>query len=652
MNEAGLFETWELLGGNSTKKDEWMQVGGRRLKRIDLLKYDSMSFPTSGNLIDPSRVVRGFYFSVSGNLIQDDNFGYTYIPMRGHNITVNYSGGFHLLAVNEFGECTHANENSTETEAARTLKFQEGDVYAALSIRLTELGKTAACNYGDEKPQYLEFGTVNKQDFLQSEKERIATDKAGADIICAVQKRQFDSFEYNLFDASDPDCMEGVYLSERGNLLENSEYAVSGFIVFNEDMKRLILSVNGKVTDIGGGHIVLYDKYKNVVFSDSITDLKGIVTWRPDTVYARFSIAGYKRGRIQIEVGNVVTEYKEFDRPIIKRIPQQAVSNSLQLKSLLGQQTTRISGVHLSTDEVVTLSVFPWYLKKGLQMSFCAKIEVFSAIYIGKGYEKYRGDWLKIDSEHIEYQHYEDSMSEKGSLAHGLNISNFIMVNLSADTSGRLSFSLVSIDGSFQGEFDNWGYEANYEAFVKSEGSQLDNVTLCAANPDFRCPIWAFGDSYFGISSSRWPGVMKSLGYFNYLIDGLAGQSSKGAWDELQRCLYFGTPKYLLWCLGMNDNDDTFERYFNDVRSLCVSKGITMVASTIPTTPIKNKEIITQIVRDSGLRYVDFYKAVGSNPDGHWYDGYLASDDVHPTDLGAAALAMQVLTDFPELMQF
>ena len=37
---------------------------------------------------------------------------------------------------------------------------------------------------------------------------------------------------------------------------------------------------------------------------------------------------------------------------------------------------------------------------------------------------------------------------------------------------------------------------------------------------------------------------------------------------------------------------------------------------------------------------------------GYWYPGYLYSDNVHPTELGAQVMATQVLTDFPELLQY
>lgn len=47
------------------------------------------------------------------------------------------------------------------------------------------------------------------------------------------------------------------------------------------------------------------------------------------------------------------------------------------------------------------------------------------------------------------------------------------------------------------------------------------------------------------------------------------------------------------------------------------------------------------------------YKAVTGNELTHdWYEGYLSSDGVHPTALGAKAEAMRILCDIPEITQY
>ena len=108
----------------------------------------------------------------------------------------------------------------------------------------------------------------------------------------------------------------------------------------------------------------------------------------------------------------------------------------------------------------------------------------------------------------------------------------------------------------------------------------------------------------------------------------------------------------MIWCLGMNDADASYIETLNLLKSLCDSKNIKLILSTVPTVPSRNKEVIKTTVLSSGNRYIDFYKAVGANNVGVWYSGYLNADEVHPNQVGADALATQVLIDFPELMQY
>ena len=309
----------------------------------------------------------------------------------------------------------------------------------------------------------------------------------------------------------------------------------------------------------------------------------------------------------------------------------------------------------LSDSESLQIPDYPFHIKKGLCMSLYADITTFDAICFGKGYMEYRGDWLKIDAQNITLQHSESGIRDVETIAHGLSISSFVKVVMKQDNDGVLHVILQSMSGTFQHAFAGFGYEANFAAFVRSSGSFLSNVVLSATNVDFNCPIWACGDSYFGVTPGRWPYYIKQYGYFNFLINGLAGQGSWGAYDDLVRMLKFGKPEYLVWCLGMNDNDSSvFISYFEKVRTLCEQKGITLIAATVPTVPsrIESKEAISAYVRNCGLRYIDFYKAVGTNDSGEWHSGFLDSDGIHPTALGAQALALQVIIDFPEIMQY
>ena len=78
-----------------------------------------------------------------------------------------------------------------------------------------------------------------------------------------------------------------------------------------------------------------------------------------------------------------------------------------------------------------------------------------------------------------------------------------------------------------------------------------------------------------------------------------------------------------------------------------------MLFRSIPNVPDRINTFKNDIVKLSGLRYIDFAKAVNAEVTGaSWYNGCLSSDNVHPTIAGAKALASQVLVDFPEIMQY
>ena len=610
-----------------------------KAKDLELKGSFYADIPTEGNLIDPNKVVNGYYFGNDGALNQNEDYGYTYIPMRGKNITINYGGGFKLSACDKYGSVTHTNDYPANYNVlSKTIIYQDGDEYAMVSVDLGSLGKSASAEYGNE-PQY--YKPYNEQYGNLIKENSISPRKLNDDII--IKK--------NLLNTSDVDYLKGYYLSEQNILIENENYAVSGYIPFTEEMEYMVMSRDGITITVGGGGVGLYDIYKNPIIIEQNQNIDGVVTWQENVAFVRYSIPDYKNGNIQIEVGNIPTEYSPYSGMLNPNILPKDKNIEIVL-STIGNNADKKSIDSLNNGEISTIDTFPMHLKKRLIMSFETMINTFSEVIIGKGYQQYRGDYLKIDDTNITLLHYEQSESQVETVAHGISIETFIKVSMYADNSGYLYVILQSKNGMFKYIFKGWGYEANYQPFVKSVNSSLSLLKLNVGCQDFKNPVWAFGDSYFGVASNRWVGVMRDFGFFNFLIDGLAGQNSNGAYSDLLKCLNFGTPKYLIWCLGMNDQDNTYKVVFDKVKSICEQKGITMIAATIPSVPARSKEVINQYVIESGLRYIDFKKAVGANELGVWYQGYLSSDEVHPTDLGAQALATQVLIDFPELMQY
>ncbi len=758
---------------NKTEFEENKQQQDEKFTELVMDSYNTASLPREGNLLNPDKVIRGFFTMSSGKFQANENYGVIYIPMKGNSVSTNSSTGGFLAATDKYGNITHVNAES-QTKS-KTIEYQDGDFFAIVTVYINQIEVSAAISYGNDIPTYNEYGfflkqkgkelssriekieplgnlldkdynystelgieTFNKkvisnmeitkgEEFSVSangtakwsrllfqfksvtgEEQRVDNIKNGETrkviaeidiesidlLVTATQagkvsininregeftklkeevenptkeingnrivdgsveliKLSSDIIERskNLFNPSDIDVKVGYFLTNDGKLSENSNYIVSGFIPFTEDMKNLQASIDGKAIG-GGGFSVLYnsEKIKVSSFINNVTN--GLLNWQEDVAFARFSFNTNDINKnIQIEQNDKITGYEPYGAKILEELLPEETDISI-LSSSLGNDADTVSKEALNDSETLTLDNFPWHIKKRLIMSFSASITSFTSIIIGKGIEQYRGDYLKIDATNITQLHYEQEESQKETIAHNLTIDTFIKLSLLSDNSGYLYVILQSKTGTFKYVFKQWAYEANWAPFVKSIGSTLTDLKFNAGCQDFKLPVWAFGDSYFGIAVNRWIGAIRDLKFFNFLVNGLAGQSSSGAYNDLQRCLNFGTPKYLLWCLGMNDGDSSFISTFDKVKYLCESKGITLIAATIPTVPGRSKEVISQYVRDSGVRYIDFYKAMGANAEGVWYDGYLDSDKVHPTSLGAQAQAMQVLVDFPELMQY
>ena len=606
------------------------------------------------NLFDPTSedYIENYFLTNGGNLQENQSYAVSnFIPFTKEMGTLIASidgqvitGGGFICLYNKDKTFIYGDQAGN---LGGKISWQETAAFARFSIYNYKKGRIQI-EVGDTVTDYVEPGYKLKENYIPN------------GLITPEKTVFFD--HKNLFDPTSEDYIENYFLTNGGNLQENQSYAVSNFIPFTKEMGTLIASIDGQVIT-GGGFICLYNKDKTFIYGDQAGNLGGKISWQETAAFARFSIYNYKKGRIQIEVGDTVTDYVEpgyklkenyIPNGLITDEERKDIENNQKMFSdSLGGNAAALSQDTLSPSSELTLTDYPYFIKKGLCLSFEANITQFNSIIIGKGYQKYRGEYLVIDNTNITLKFYENRDSQLGQVAHNLTIGTFIKVIMRGNNSDELFVILQTLSGTFTHKFGGFNYYFSYEAFVRTDSATtLTDIKFTGTNADLRLPVWAIGDSYFGISTNRWPGYMKEWGFFNFLLNGLAGQGSAAAYSDLERMLNFGTPKYLLWCLGMNDNDSTFKTNFDKVKILCADKGITLIASTIPTVPDRDKEVISQYVKDSGVRYIDFYNAVGTNENGEWFDGYLDTDNVHPTSIGAQALASQVLVDFPELMQY
>lgn len=282
-------------------------------------------------------------------------------------------------------------------------------------------------------------------------------------------------------------------------------------------------------------------------------------------------------------------------------------------------------------------------------------VNTFSTLEMGHGTKTNTpSSWVVVDDENITVY---STPTNKVTLQHGLTITNTIQLIIEVETNYKAKITLVSNGEKYNTEQDWDGNIGNI--FVNSINTVLGDCTVSWTCKNYSSPIWAYGDSYFGmVNKSRWIAQLLSNGYgTNMLIDGYPGRASNDAYSSLQASLKHGKPKYILWAMGMNnpDNDssvnESWNNIFDNVKNMCKENGITLIGCTIPNTPTQFNSYKNNVVRNAGIKYIDFAKSVGGeNKGASWYDGMLSGDLVHPTEKGAITLYLQALADFPELM--
>ena len=295
-------------------------------------------------------------------------------------------------------------------------------------------------------------------------------------------------------------------------------------------------------------------------------------------------------------------------------------------------------------------------IKNAKSISFSAKFTTFSSIKIAHGNaDEYASSHIIIDSTKVYvYKCYTDKQLVQ-TLTHGLTIKNNIGVIISCDIMGTASL-IVTSNGNIFSEDITW-FGSNGNIAATGIDMELNDVVFGFNCYRYNSNIWLFGDSYINLTDkSRWSSYLIKNGYNDILFNAFPGQNSESALIDFNNCISHGKPKIVIWCLGMNDVDQSSSvnsswlRVYNVIKEKCENLGITLILSTIPNVPSRNNSYKNSIIRSSGLRYIDFYNAVGSTESGSWYDGMLSTDGVHPTEKGAVALFSRAVADVPELM--
>ena len=294
--------------------------------------------------------------------------------------------------------------------------------------------------------------------------------------------------------------------------------------------------------------------------------------------------------------------------------------------------------------------------KKTLTLSFdVSTLSDTDVIRLGHGETNYGGNYIELTSTKLSVYSYIQSASLVKSQNHGLTVSDYVNITINVDVY-TADICVTTPSGTFRINDVSWSGR-NGQVFAVSTKSTIKNVKMRWTCTALTSDYWLFGDSYFNCTyAGRWPYYLVQDGVTDVLFTGYPGRACAAALAEFKVLLELGTPKYAIWCMGMNNKDSdtainaTYLATTQEFLELCEENGITPILTTIPCTPTVNNSHKNTWVKNSGYRYVDFAHAVGGEEVGSsWYDGMLHTDLVHPDTLGAEALYYQFIADFPEI---
>lgn len=338
--------------------------------------------------------------------------------------------------------------------------------------------------------------------------------------------------------------------------------------------------------------------------------------------------------------------------------------------------TKKISSDILVEGNELRLESFPQHLKKNLGLSLdCditslanGKLVVGQSLYpLGSNTNGINngGAYVVIDADSLFVHGFSGGGLDetRQSLKHGMSISGKTNIQLTVSNAKGKKYNtqvsnLVITCGTTTKQFSiEWDNLRGGTFFINSNNTNISDITMEAFSTETNRPVWVFGDSYLDISKMRWTWYAYEENLHNFLLCGKSGGNSAELFADCEKLLQHGKPRYILWCLGMTDKDHndsvvnaSWLKCAQALTDFCKENEITLLFTTIPNTPVRCNIAKNNWITNSRLRYLDFAGAVGADYyPSPWHEGYLASDNFHPTELGAKALYAQLKLDFPEL---
>lgn len=297
--------------------------------------------------------------------------------------------------------------------------------------------------------------------------------------------------------------------------------------------------------------------------------------------------------------------------------------------------------------------------KNGYSIGVSALIGKMGKIRVAKGLSAYAAGIIEVDGTNLYVYNPNAPTDTPTAYAHGLTIADLLTISIelplnAARVAGSKYYATVRITTNNAQSFVQndvpWiGCSGN--VVVSNVSGSYSSVFVCMNGEAFKKDIWIFGDSY----TDMWCNYLTPMNAYNCMIDGRSGRNSPTALTSLKNALKVGKPKTIVWAMGMNDGDSNavsqnWLNAFNSVKEICQNERIELIPCTIPNTPTITNYYKNEVIKASGLPYIDIANIVGANAIGSsWFSGLLSGDNVHPSSKGSNVIANYVVTMLPGL---
>lgn len=649
---------WEGSNFNYFTDAERAALEGVALDVENILQIVTLT--PSSNLFDATKATDGYYMWIYGpaeaaSLFYSDKI--PVIPGKTYTLQVTPPGSSRLAEWIRFIVGYDAGGNllsSGQAEQVNSFTVPEGWAYAVFTYYLSQKYWDIAFVEGTEIIPFDPFGT--KAELNPDSVKNINIQ----DATITVEKMADGIFVNtdNLFNKDT--IINNAYIDiYTGNPVNSNNWWGSDFIPVNPEKQYSVSNMRS---------YCFYDSDKQ--FMSGFDDYRENYTFTPPTGSAYLRFSGYRPSgtgwlpeNIMLNEGEQLLPYVEYGKKLNPALikdgsigTEQLSPNAIIPSVMPALSKTGALGVskHFnSLAAIYTHTDFPQYVKRGMNLSTSAKFTSFGALRMGVGKTTTHGVWVEINSTNaVLYRYNGQTAYILETKPHGLTVQSFL--NLSININDLIPVIRIgTLSGAVELTFDELDYELMGQPFIEpSSGNSLSDVNFHVSTKHFSRDVWIFGDSYLSWYESRWPyQLVNALNVNNFLLDGVAGGGSSALYNELLLALNYGKPRFLVWCLGMNDTYSEWANVFVNLKSICQNNGITLILQTIPWPAGGSKADINNAIRQSGYRYFDGYAAVSSDNSGTWYPDY-SEDDAHTSVIGAKAMASRFVADFPEILQY